>query len=231
MESQKPAELVEPERISDGFLLTVSPQNQHVGIAFLCFGLVWMGCSGVIFFNTLQEALGASDFNLFNYFLVAFVGIFLLVGISIVGLALLEVWANIKLLPAELILPKYPLRLGESCPVYYRRKLRNGTFAKEGTVEARLVCDEWVQYTQGTDTVTKTHELHGKAFPDATIVSGEPGADYDAEITIPADRPSSFYGNSNKIRWRFIVRLKVPGIPQVCKSTFHLKVLPEVITL
>lgn len=235
MVAKKPAELVEPKRISDGFVLGVSAQEQNAGFAFFCFGLVWTLGSGAIFINTLKDAMrlggGFSFVHLFMYFCTAFVSLFVIVGLSILVLAMLELWANYRLQPAELILPQYPLRLGDECRIYYRRKLRKGSFSKAGKVEAQLICDEWVQYTQGTDTVTKTHTLHKQTLPNTTIVSGEHQADYDADITIPVECPPSFYGENNKLRWRLVIKLKAPGIAQICKSVFHLQVLPETVAL
>ena len=57
MAAKKPAELVEPKRISDGFVLSVSAQEQNAGFAFFCIGLVWTLGSGAIFINTLKDAL------------------------------------------------------------------------------------------------------------------------------------------------------------------------------
>ncbi len=127
-------------------------------------------------------------------------------------------------------MPKYPLRLGETCPIYYRRRLRNGTLSKSAHIEAQLTCDEWVQYSQDTDTITKTHDLWKQPLPESSIVSGERQADYSEKIEMLPQHLPSFYAKHNQIRWMLTIKLKVPSIPQVCESNFYLKVLPEVLT-
>ena len=215
---------IPPQRTPEGFLLSVSPHDRRSGLYFLIFGIVWVAFTSVALVLVFQDVRGA-----IAIFPAVFLGIFELVGFLMVGAGLLELWTNLKLHPAELILPRYPLRLGEICPIHYRRRLRKGTFVKSGEIEARLICDEWIQYTQGTDTVTKVHDLHESQLPPCTVVTGERQADYEDKIAIPLKETPSFSAQHNKVRWRLIVTLKVPGIPHKCKSEFSLQVLPEVL--
>ena len=212
-----------PQRVSDGFLLSVSLHNQYKVFLLLVFGVGWLAFSTAVLLFILKEESGAGVI-----FPVVIISIFELFGFLMVGSSLLEIWTNWKLHPAELILPTYPLRLGEICPIYYRRRLRRGTFTKPGEIEARLICDEWVEYTQGTDKVTKTETLHESQLPTRTVVAGERQADYESKIAIPHKELPSFYAPHNKVRWRLLMKLKVPGIPHKCQSEFTLQVLPEV---
>ena len=224
MAYQQPAHSLTPQRGPEGFVLTVSQSQRQAGIYAVLFGLVWTAFSIVAMVVLFQDT-----HILFAIFPAVFIGLFVVIGILILGCGLLEMWTNTKLYPAELILPKYPLRLGETCSIHYRRRLRNGTFSKPGEIEAQLICDEWVEYTQGTDTVRKTHDLHKSELPTRTIVTGERQADYESKIAISSKELPSFSAKHNQIRWRVIVKLKVPGIPQKCQSEFSLQVLPEVL--
>ena len=211
-----------PQRVPEGFLLTANERDGRRSGYSLLFGLVWTAfTSWMLFFVLSEESWLTILFPLF------IIGLFEAIGLLIVGGSLLEIWASLKLRVAELILPKYPLRLGETCSIHYRRKLRNGTFSRPGEIVAQLVCDEWVQYTQGTDTVMKTHVLLELQLPARTVVTGECQADYDGEIAIASEAPPSFSAKHNQVRWRLIVKLKVPGIPLKRQSEFLLQVAPE----
>lgn len=218
MAYQQPKTIPVPERVPEGFLLSVDISDRQKGIGLAIFGLLWTAFVGVMFVFLLREA---------DYVGVAFLSLFLVIGVCLLGIGLLHLWRSLKLHPAELILPKYPLRLGETCPIYYRRRLRNGTFTQSGYVEARLICDEWVQYKQGTDTRTRTHSLYEVQLPRHTVVTGESQADYESKIEVAAEAPPTFLAKHNRVRWRLIVQLKVPGIPRTCESEFHLNVVPE----
>jgi len=213
-----------PQRGPEGFVLTVSQTQRYAGLLIFVIGLIWTAFSAVMLIVFIGE-----PFGFFSLFPAVFISLFVLVGVLMAGAGLLELWSNLKLHPAELILPKYPLRLGETCSIHYRRRLRRGTFSKPGRVEAQLVCDEWVEYTQGTDKVTKTHSLHEAELPTRTVVTGEQQADYESRIAISSKELPSFLAKHNQIRWRVIVKLTVPGIPQKCQSEFSLQVLPEVL--
>ena len=208
-----------PQRVPEGFLLSVEMSDRKRGLAFSIFGFIWTA------FIVLMMVLVVRDSA---YIGVFFLSLFLAIGLCLLGVGLWYMLISIRLYPAELILPKYPLRLGETCPIHYRRRLRGGTFTKPGNIEVQLVCDEWVQYKQGTDTKTKTHSLYEVQLPECSIVTGERQADYESQVEISAEAPPSFSAEHNRVRWRVIVKLKVPGIPRTCESEFLLKVVPEV---
>ena len=217
MSRQQPANST-PQRVPEGFLLSVGMSDRKKGIALSIFGLIWTVVSISILSVATQEA---------DYVAMFMLSLFVVVGLLLTGAGLLDIWTSLKLYPAELILPKYPLRLGEICPIHYRRRLRNGTFTKPGEIEAALICDEWVQYTQGTDTKTKTHCLYELKLPARSVVTGEHQADYESKIQISAEAPPAFSAEHNKVRWRLVIKLKVPGLPRVCQSEFFLNVVPE----
>jgi hypothetical protein len=218
MAKKQPRDPAVPQRIPEGFLFSDVESAQSRPFFFLIFGIFWNTVSVIILVASLHEA--EYQASLMMLFFLAF-------GLPILGLGLLEVWKNYRLHPAELILPNYPLRLGETFTIRYRRRLRKGTFARSAQLEAQLLCDEWVQYKQGTDTVTKTHPIWEKAFPPQTVVSGERQADYLGKISIRPQGPPSIFAEHNKIRWQLVIKLRASGIPSDCISTFVFNVLPE----
>ncbi len=164
-------------------------------------------------------------------FLLFSVVVFVLLTLIFRRIELLHMWRDFKLFPAELILPAYPLHLGETMPIYYRRRLRRGRLSQSIQIEAALVCDEWVQYSEGTDTITKTHPLSQTELPSASIDSGENQIEYQSNIYIDPQQPPSFFGKHNQIRWSLNLKFKMPGILGVCQSNFSLQILPETVSL
>ncbi len=222
MAKKRPRDPSVPQRTPEGFLLSDSESVGNPTVFLWIFSLFWTIFSAIALFSILRDSI-----NPVSVLMALFVSLFVLIGLFFVGMSLLETWKNFKLHPAELILPSYPLRLGESCTIHYRRRLRNGSFSRAAHLEAKVICDEWVQYRQGTDTVTKTHTLWETAFPSKTVVSGERQADYTGRIDIRPEGPPSFFAEHNKIRWQLIIKLRAPGIPSACISTFLINVMPE----
>jgi hypothetical protein len=218
-------QLIDPsmsQRIPEGFLLSDVESVEKQFVFLWIISLFWTITSGLVLFNILRDTINPA-----SILIGLFLSIFVLIGLLMLGASLLETWKTIQLHPAELVLPSYPLRLGESCSIRYQRRRRQGSFTRSATVEAKLICDEWVQYTQGTDTVTKTHALWEQVLSTQTVVSGEQQAYYTEKIHIRPEGPPSFLAEHNKIRWQLIIKLRAPGIPSACISTFSLKVLPE----
>lgn len=220
----------EPTRTVEGFLL-IDPGDVWSWSRFLTGGgflLVWCGISFSVFSVFLINFLSGQGGN-FNQLLPLLVtGIFALVGMVglIWGIRLLLVIVRLK--PGELVLPQYPLRLGDACRVHYRRQLRSGSTQRKGKITAQLICYEWVQYRQGTDTKTATHTLWEETFPLNEVDRGTRRVEYDAQIHIAPHNPPSFSARSNQIRWEMRVNLDLPGVAKDA-SHFRLQVVPEVI--
>jgi hypothetical protein len=221
-----------PQQVPEGFLFSdvESSQPQTPIYLYLAFGSILMFLSVLFLFDfghqssDIKDVLYLRDIAYLRY---GGVLIMSLIGLPSLAYGISELWKNLPFHPAELIVPSYPLRLGEDCAVHYRRRLRKGNFARPARIEAKLMCDEWVQYTQGTDTVTKTHPIWQESLPTQTVAPGEHQASYIGHINIPLQGPPCISAEHNKIRWQLIIKLKAPGIPRACISTFLLKVLPE----
>ena len=112
-----------------------------------------------------------------------------------------------QLKPGQIVLSTYPLRLGESQKIRYRRELRSGSIAQPGKITAKWYCYEWVQSGQGSDRTITTHLLRETTLPSCSISPGTPWIRYEAQIEIPVDGPSSFDAGDNQVRWK--LRLNV----------------------
>jgi hypothetical protein len=220
---------ISAQRIPEGYCLSDRAYQYKESLWLGVIGIFWTGSSLLAlagFCADFCRSLNVVSLG-FGLFVIPFLSIFVLIGLAILATSGLSFWVAYRLHPAELILPAYPLKLGQRYEIHYRRRLRNGTLRKSAPLQAKFICDEWVQYSQGTDTMTKTHVLLEQPLPEHNWVCGESQTDYRASIEIPAQGPPSFKANHNQIRWQLEVKLKIPGIPTVCASTFDLLVLPS----
>ncbi|MEO1352646.1 MAG: hypothetical protein AAFW84_28260 [Cyanobacteria bacterium J06635_15] len=222
------ARLIEPTRVAEGFLI-VDPGDAWSWGTFLgggVFVLILCGVSLPIGVGLWVNVLTGAGSGVVQWVPLLVTTIFAVVGIAglVWGIRWLLLIARLK--PGELILPQYPLRLGESCRIRYRRQLRSGSTRRRGKVTAQLICYEWVQYRQGTDTKTATHTLWEETFSTWEVDTGIRQVDYETQIQVAAEMPPSFEARSNQIRWEVRVKLDLPGIAKDA-SHFRFKVIPE----
>lgn len=220
--------LLEPKRIPEGFLFT-DPNDAFSWFTFLFGGLwltIWCGVSFPMFITLLFVFLARP--SLTALFPLLFISIFVVIGV--IGLAWGLRWLSViwRLEPGEVVLPSYPLRLGESSPIQYRRRLRHGLTSQTGKITAIWLCYEWIQYRRGTDTVTQTHTLWEIDLPDMSIDTGSKIIEYDANVTVSPQGVPSLDAKHNQIRWEIRVTVDVPGLAKDT-SYFRFRVMPEVI--
>lgn len=133
----------------------------------------------------------------------------------------------LRFLPGEIVLSKFPLRLGEECQVSYRRRLRCGQMPLSMTLNAQLVCYEWVSYAKGTVTETLTQKVWEQSLPAKNLLL-DSKLEYDCTIQIPSQGFPSFEAEHNKICWALQVSLEQSERSK-STSTFFLTVEPEVL--
>ena len=122
---------------------------------------------------------------------------------------LLSGWAN-----PQIELSPWPARLGTTVTVTYRRRpiARRATkqMASAPGLESALVCREWVQYTDGTDTRTETRDVSRTLAVEPSRAT-EAGIEAVCRLTIPVDAGApSMDLRHNKIEWRLEQRLGHP---------------------
>ena len=222
--------LIEPERVAEGFLL-VDPAGtwswfNNLSLAFGCLWLsIWCGISFPAFAAVIIFFIASPSLE--SFLMLAFISLFALIGA--IGITQGARWLAVftKLEPGEAILSAYPLRMGESCRVRYRRRLRRGATSRPGQITAKWLCYEWIEYGRGTNSVTKTHILSEIDLPKSSIPRGSKAIEYEARVKIPAQGPPSFDANNNQVRWEILIDIDLPGVIKDA-SCFRFKVIPEV---
>lgn len=213
--------LIEPERSSSGFVLAdpddslswrilLPDRNTSLTWDMALAGVACLLVEGAIAFGWLQR----------EEWRVAVIAIASLVW----GIHRLAPFVRLK--PGEVILLAYPLRMGETCRVRYRRRLRWGSVPKPGQVTAKWLCYEWVLYSLGTESETETHLLWETDLPARSVSPQTVQVEYVAEIEVRAEGPPSFDAKNNQVRWELQVTVDLPGVAKDT-SYFRFKVLPE----
>lgn len=118
-------------------------------------------------------------------------------------------WAN----PTVEFTP-WPPRLGRTMTARYRRRAISPRTRRRLSmpvqVEAELVCEEWVEYTVGTDTRTDTHDVVKLRSAVAATPSAD-GIEAALVVTIPSDAGGpTIELDHNRIRWRLDTRFGHP---------------------
>ena len=104
--------------------------------------------------------------------MLLFISMFAAAGVGMIVKGLRWLTIISKFHPGEVLLASYPLRMGETFRLRFRRSLRRGYTQGAGEINAKWLCYEWVQYRQGTDIETKTHILWEQDLPLMTISTG-----------------------------------------------------------
>ena len=221
-------QLIEPKRIPAGFLLTDRGDAwSWRTFTFLTFLVsIWCGVSFYFFSIQFLEFLAAPSFG--SIFTLLFLGFFVAIGIMLIGAGIHWLTTIAKLRPGEIILSSYPLRMGESCQVRYRRQLRSGFTPCQGRVTATWLCYEWARRNNGEEGSTKILTLWEKSLPAVSVPSRRKIIEYETEVMAPPQWPPSFEAANNKIRWELRITVELPGVVSDT-SFFRFRVIPEVV--
>ncbi len=118
-------------------------------------------------------------------------------------------WAN----PTVEFSP-WPPQLGRTMTAVYRRQAisprARSRLHGQVRVDAELVCEEWVQYTVGTDTRTDTDDVVKRRFTAAAAPAPD-GVEAVFALAIPCDAGGPTVDlDHNKVRWRLDTKLGRP---------------------
>jgi|GEM_PF-7063526 hypothetical protein len=232
---------LQPEKRPGDFRFTDfdnTSQGAKVTASFIS-GVFLFLLGGVILFFGIVGILGiGSNVGLLS---LAITGMYCLVGFLILIVGIANIWsvpvtlqALQRIEPGELILPCYPLRLGETLTFTFRRHLKPEYQAKtQGKVWGRLVCIEVYMDDRGSGSATYYGEtIWDQELPPLDILPGSNRIEQDWLIRIPADGTPTIrtrkQNESRNVLWGIDVSIDIPGLIK-SDSVFCLKIEPEVI--
>ncbi|MCA1993076.1 MAG: hypothetical protein LDL41_13720 [Coleofasciculus sp. S288] len=222
------------------------PEKQAVGFVFVDFDNTRQGMKiGVMLFSgafmlllapwiIYTGILGSGIHIIFRILISLFGFLLALAGISSIWAVPVKLQALKRANPGELVLPCYPLRLGETLTLTFRRHLKSGYSAKtQGWVWGRLICLEVYMDNRGSGSASFYGEpVWYQDLPTLEVVPGSTRIERDWHIRIPADgTPTIRVKSSNEanyVLWGIDVHLNIPGIIKD-DSVFCLQVEPEVV--
>lgn len=108
----------------------------------------------------------------------------------------------------------WPIELGSRVGVTYRRQPAKARTLTEAVgsieVEAEITCEEWVQYTVGTDTRTESHDVVEIELTEPARLTDQ-GIEATFWFTIPTEHGAPTLDlRNNKIRWRIENEIEKP---------------------
>jgi hypothetical protein len=201
------------------YRLTQDGSRLGAWIAILFVAAFWNGIVSVF----VSEAISSWRDGSPEIFLSLFVIPFVLVGLFLIWAAVSNflVWLGIG--ETRLELDSWPLTLGKTHGFRFAQQGR--MFLEELKVD--LVCQEKATYGQGTDSVTKTHELHRQTLLDLRGVSIDHWRAFESsgKFELPEAAMHSFKAGHNEIDWALEVNGSVARWPDF-KTRFPLLVMP-----
>lgn len=207
----------------EGYVLSDAARSGYHTIFLMVFTVIWNLVSCPIVLAFLFS--GAS--HRFPLVLISG-GVSLLfggIGIVLIVFLIRRLLIAARFQAAELVFHHWPLRLGESIDVSFRRQSRGVQMTQ---VEAGLRCTEVASYKVGTDRSTVRELVWEQPLAAVPLAPGARAAEATWRIQIPSDAPPSFDTMDNSIEWKLDIKLRNAGFPDA-DSSFILVVLPEVL--
>lgn len=146
-----------------------------------------------------------------------------LTGVVIAGFAGFGVYLSYRLVrqltaaeamgPTHVEVSAQPFQPGDR----YRAVVTQHGHLQIRSLEMRLVCDEEVSFSEGTDTRTESRRVFDELVcrvEDVTILPSEP-FHMEATIDVPVDAMHSFATNHNSVTWKLAVTAESKKWPQI----------------
>jgi hypothetical protein len=195
-----------------------SPAWRLLVVASFC--LIWNGAVAVLAVLALNPTAPLSSIS---WMFVGMVLIYaILGGWSVIYLFRMLVAAT-AIGPTSVEVSAQPLFPGRRYQVF----LTQAGHLKIDWLELRLVCDEEVSFSDGTDTRTETKRVHDQVIfrqEAFEIVPSEP-FQHECPLDVPADGMHSFLSAHNAVIWKLVVRAASQKWP-VFERMFPLVVYP-----
>lgn len=202
------------------FRLPISATSTWILVGLLIACVAWNGCVAAFGVSLAADLLAGRPQWLPTLVMTPFA----LGGLALAFLFVRQLLITTGIGPTLLEISDHPLRPGETSRLFVSQAGR----LRMNALIVELVCQEYVQYRQGTDTRTETQdvfcqELYQRAQFDIHRV--EP-LEVECEFMIPPQMMHSFKSDNNEVRWHLRVRGDVAGWPDFTRS-FPVVVYPS----
>ena len=208
-------------RLSFRLPIASSPAWRLLAVA--CFCLVWNGAVAVLTvlaFN--REATSGSPW-MFRAMVLAYAIVGGYIAMHLFRLLL----AAAAIGPTGVEVSAQPLLPGKT----YRVFLAQAGHLTITWLELRLVCDEEVSYTNGTDTRVESKRVHDELVfrkEDFAILPSEP-FQHECDLHVPESAMHSFLAPHNALIWKLVIRADAHNWPTF-ERVFPLVIYPTVVS-
>lgn len=191
------------------------------------FCLVWNGAVAVLAVLALNQE---GDLSLRQVFSPSWwttfrlvVVVYAMLGAALVYFLFNMLVASAAIGPTNVEVSALPLLPGESYSVF----LTQAGHLSVNWLELRLMCEEEVSFTDGTDTRTEVRQVHDELVfreEDFMIVDSQP-FQQECSLDVPLSAMHSFLAEHNAVIWKLQVRAEAKNWPPFSR-TFPLVVYP-----
>ena len=174
------------------------------------FALAWNGAVAVLAVLAFNRGEQEAGWNMltpeaWSLFRVVVVGYFLVGCLAIRSLLRLSYEATV-IGPTNVEISALPLYAGQQ----YQLFLSQAGHFKIEWLEIRLVCEEEVSFSDGTDTRLESCRVHDVAVVRQEDFEVSPSSPFQCDFTleIPADAMHSFVAPNNALIWKLVVQIQ-----------------------
>jgi hypothetical protein len=189
----------------------------------VALGIVAVAWNGITWGIITAFALGDDS----DKPIIAFVilGVFALVGLLIIVFVVKTVLARAKLHPGTATASVHPICLGEALTIHFAQQPKSTIDVTR--VSMKLLCRESATYRQGTNTYTKTHDVH---TDERDVVGPQAGDSFSVlegaeTFQIPPEGMHSFEASHNQVTWLIETKTELAGWPDYAQY-FELEIAP-----
>lgn len=196
--------------------MVIQPAQHLLAQAVYC--LLWLGALAVLFVIVVDAFTHAKPKALW---MIA-CGLVGYVAGKAIERFLLQLREAIRMGPSYLEISRLPLYPGQRCKLSYSQYGRMPVPA-----ELALVCDEYVEYREGTNQRSETRRVH--ALPlyqwESTTAESRQPLQTEVDFQVPLGVMHSFRSNSNAIKWSFELKA-LDGSGSKFQRSFPVVIVP-----
>jgi len=191
------------------FSFSYLPKSSKIRLIPIALIIIW---ELAVFFGIIFPAFVSSTNGFSVFCLLVILSLGGAAGI-IVGFNLLwRYFINLKLGEAQLVADRDVIRRGDELRIIFRQPVKQQTALDHVTI--RFMLQEWVRYTQGTNTYTDLHNeiVDEQVFGEQLIEAGDT-IEKKVRFRVPSDAMHTFSDDHNRLNWLVTVQVGIKVWP------------------